>query len=190
MPLVVDLDQPPVEVGFGADIEFIRHPRHPGHRVIPAVVHRAFHLEARQHVAIGQPQERMRVAEAGQVVERRVDFRVERIAQVHHRRRPRLVVVGEQHRAFGHPVFGVVVLLAADARCSRGDQRAVCRRRRIGIDHRDEILAFAIRIARPGEGVVPGSGGGRRGRGQQQRDCQRAAQKLLHGSPRFRLIQR
>jgi hypothetical protein len=81
------------------------------------MIHVALDLEARQHVAVGQTKERVRVTEAADSAEAGVDPRMKRIADVHHHRTACHVVVSEQQPGLGHPVFGMVDLLGADAGC-------------------------------------------------------------------------
>jgi hypothetical protein len=69
-----------------------------------------------------------------------------------------VVVVGEEHRAFGHGVFGVVNAESCLVGRESGEEMAVVRRRRIGVDDGEEVFALKSAIAGPSEEVVAGLG--------------------------------
>jgi hypothetical protein len=68
------------------------------------------------------------------------------------------MIIGKQHSTRRHGVFGVVdhhgLLVCGNAR----HEMSVGRRGRIGINHGQEIVPFAIRIAGPGKQVMSRAG--------------------------------
>jgi hypothetical protein len=96
----------------------------------------------------------MRMTETRKVMESRPDTWLEWLGQVEDHRVTRSMIVCKQLAAIGHPVFGVVDLPGNDSGGGRRQELAVMRRRGVGINHSDEILAPLILIARPREKIM------------------------------------
>src|SRR5215469_15654467 len=94
------------------------------------------------------------MTEAREVVESRSHTRLEWFGEVYDNGVARSVIVREQVTTIGHPVFGMVDLLGDYSGSGRCQELTIVRRRRIGIDHGDEVLAALILIARPRKQVV------------------------------------
>ena len=82
-------------------------------------------LERRQYMAVGEPDERVRVAEASHVAERRDDARSQRVRQVEQPRASRVKAVRQQMPVGWHLMFGVMRVGARRAGRKRGDDRTI-----------------------------------------------------------------
>ena len=108
-------------------------------------------LEGRQHIAIGQPKVGMRMRVTAHVVEGRHDRWLKRIAHIQDEAAPGIVVVGEQHAAGRHRVFGVVRAYCLLVGFHRRHHSPEIRRARIRVDHEQEIISLLVAITCPDE---------------------------------------
>src|SRR6202050_212605 len=76
------------------------------------------------------------------------------IAQVKDKSSPRVVIVGKEHTAGRHGVFGVVHSHSLLIGSQRRYQTPIPSRRGVGIDHRKKIIALMVRIAGPHKKII------------------------------------
>ena len=81
---------------------------------------------------------------------------MKRIVEIEDESAAGVVIVGEEHGAFGHGVFGVVDAESCLVGGEGGEEMAVVRRRRIGVDNGEEVFALEGAVACPSEEVVAG----------------------------------
>jgi hypothetical protein len=84
-------------------------------------------LKRHKDISVGQPHIGVRMHVARHVGERGDDLRMQRIAHIENERPPGKMVVGKNHSARGHQVFGVVDLHCLLVGADRGHEVPVVR---------------------------------------------------------------
>ena len=80
---------------------------------------------------------------------------MQRVAHIKDKSPARIVIVGKEHPAGGHGIFRVMYELYLLIGGDSSDQMSIRRRRRVGIDDREKVVALVSRIASPSKQVVP-----------------------------------
>jgi hypothetical protein len=135
-------------------------------------------LERRDDIAAGHAHERVRMHVAVHVREGSPDLRPQRIVHVEDERASDVMIVGEQHAARRHHVFGVVNAHGLLIRANACDQFAVGRRGRIRIDDGEKVIALELLVTGPRKEVVAGSR-------RRPRQDERQQQKSFHQKSTF-----
>ena len=132
-------------------------------------------LEADEHVTVGKAQIGVRVHVAGHVGEGCCDGGMQRIVEIEDEGAAGVVIVGEEHGAFGHGVFGVMDAESCLVGGEGGEELTVVRRRRVGVDYGEEVFGSEGAVTGPDEEVMTGLGlwfgGGERRDDEANDDC-------------------
>src|ERR1019366_2346706 len=81
----------------------------------------------------------------------------QRIAEIEDEGSSYVVIVGKEHATGRHGVFGVMDAHGWLIGSERSDQRTIGSRGRIGVNHREKVIALLIEIPGPGKKVMTGS---------------------------------
>src|ERR1039458_2001626 len=84
------------------------------------------------------------------------NFGMQPVAHIKDKSPARIVIVGKEHPAGGHGIFRVMYELYLLIGGDSSDQMSIRRRRRVGIDHREKVVALVSCVAGPGKQIVPG----------------------------------
>ncbi|WP_324827760.1 hypothetical protein [Qipengyuania zhejiangensis] len=119
-------------------------------------------LEGREDVTIRQASEAVRHAVTAKARKCRRLARLQRVREIEYYRPVRVVIIGEQHAARRHFVFGVMRVHAPLVSGLACNDPAVVRGVRVGIYDRDEVVSLIGAIANPNvkifSGIVLGHG--------------------------------